>query len=138
MKRFVKKLLNQLFTGLLKDYKDQDVSIKNWQGEIEQENLELDSDVLSNYSVDLGFPLRIERGTIKKLYLHLPWKNLNNEDIIIRIENINIIAVIDILSTDSYQKLSKQLSQRKTLNKIEAKIIKSFKKKSRKATRLLF
>lgn len=77
----------------------------SWNGELSLTDLELSTTALDNFDI----PIRIKAGSIGKLHLLIPWRELGTKPSIVRIERVYIILgpkplsdVSTIVKLDNY------------------------------------
>lgn len=106
MKPFLKRIMERALVGLFKEDTINDFNINNWQGKVSHNNLELNTSILDKFSIDLGFPVAISRGIIGELMIQVPWKNILNENIIVKVKNLTILGNLDLMKLEEYRKES--------------------------------
>lgn len=68
----------------------------------------------------------ISRGIIGELMVQIPWANMLRENIIVKIKDLTILANLELLNIEEYRKESLVYIQRKILDRVESRIIDSF------------
>ena len=106
MKPFLKRIAERALVGLFKEDTIKDFNINNWQGKVSHNDLELSTSILDKFSIDLGFPVSISRGNIGQLMIQIPWKNILNENIIVKVKDLTLLASMDLTKLEDYRKQS--------------------------------
>eukprot|EP00667_Euglena_gracilis_P018792 EG_transcript_20006 len=68
------------------DAKDLSLSIRN--GVVELHDLRVKRDALDQ----LGLPLSIVQGTVKRLVVHIPWTSLRSKPLVIEVDSVDLVA----------------------------------------------
>jgi hypothetical protein len=76
--------LGNYVEGLSKD----NLKVAVWSGTIDFKNLQLKSSALDA----LNLPIKVERGSLKKLHLKVPWASLESKPVIVEIDGIYLQA----------------------------------------------
>ena len=114
--------------GLIKNENMNDLNINNWAGKITHKNLEMSEKIHEFFRVDFKFPIKFVRGNVGNMEISIPWANLINGKVTVVIDDIFILAKLDLSSLEEYRKYKFLCSQRELLNEVEARIIDSFRK----------
>jgi hypothetical protein len=60
--------------------------------------------------------------------ISVPWKNIMSENIVVKVKDLTILANLDLLKIEEYRQQSITFVQRKILERVESRIIDSFRK----------
>lgn len=69
------------------------LNIAIWTGEVALNNLKLKRDLFSEFDI----PFIIKNSTIGKLQISIPWRNILSGKIIIRLTNLSVLIIPEIV-----------------------------------------
>ena len=85
MERIISKVLNKFLGDWIENLNSEQLSISLFKGVVSLENLSLKSDILHL----LGLPITLNHGTVKKILVKIPWKNLLSSPLTIEVCDVH-------------------------------------------------
>ena len=79
--KFGKNILMMFLKGVIVLEKNEAVGFEMWKGEVSKCNARVNPKFLEYFELDFGFPCKFHDGIIERLWIKIPWKNLNEERI---------------------------------------------------------
>ena len=118
---FASSILTKYLGKYILGLKKENLKFALSNGEVDLSNLEINLDEFS----DLDIPVSLIKGTLDKLKLKVPWKNLGGESMIIDIQNLFILVEPKRMSHSEDQKTKQKRLQLLELMKREPEEMKS-------------
>jgi vacuolar protein sorting-associated protein 13A/C len=82
------KVLEQSVGQYVAGINSEALNLSIWSGKIELKNLSLKPEALD----ELHLPVVVERGTVGRIFVSVPWKSLSSEPVVIEIEDIELVS----------------------------------------------
>ncbi|ELP88186.1 hypothetical protein EIN_224290 [Entamoeba invadens IP1] len=89
----VSDLLMRYFGKYISGLNSQNLQVSLWAGDVTLENLVINENAFSYLLV--GVPLKVIKGTVGKMSLHLPWNKLNSQPVVVQIKDVTIVVTTD-------------------------------------------
>jgi vacuolar protein sorting-associated protein 13B len=88
LERYLTPILFSYVDKYVKNLAPSDLRLSLWQGEVVLNNLELRLDVLES---DLGLPMQLVSGKIRRLHIQVPWTSLNSEPVRVTVDTLECV-----------------------------------------------
>ncbi|XP_050533944.1 intermembrane lipid transfer protein VPS13A-like isoform X2 [Daktulosphaira vitifoliae] len=114
----VASLLNRYLGKYIEDLDLENLNVGIFSGNVLLSNLKLKTEAL----YELGLPIEVKAGSVGKFNVNIPWNGLSNQPIIVKIEEIFILAgqVIDREWNTELEKRLLRAAKKKILDNIES------------------
>eukprot|EP00940_MAST-03C_sp_MAST-3C-sp2_P003297 g3297.t1 len=84
----VLSVVKSYFGEFLEDIDAEKLQLGLWSGDLELKDCRLNPLALEKFDL----PFRVLEGSVGTLHLHIPWRSLSSESVVIRLENILVLA----------------------------------------------
>ena len=88
LERYLTPIFFSYVDKYVKNLAPSDLRLSLWQGEVALNNLELRLDVLES---DLGLPMQLVSGKIRRLHIQVPWTALNSEPVRVTVDTLECV-----------------------------------------------
>lgn len=91
LEKIVEKILNRILGSFVENFKSEQISLALLSGKVDIQDIVIKKDIMKQY----GFPFKILKGTIGRVQLVIPWRQITQVPVEVSIKDVCVSLQVE-------------------------------------------